>query len=360
MDPLKFQLNQHQHPSADPQLPLQVDQVPDEALQPKIEEPHIGSFIKKKPDDEIENSAPKEEENFEDLDPEEKKDYTLSIAFTLIAALTFIAGSAYYVKNYIKPSQSAPISELFIDSLDAVNGVNNADGNVLDQGTLSAADELIRKYKENLDQEKIKSASQSGTSTYTTSTLDGDTFAKPATVGGISAGTSTGGIGTNKPSINIATTTRMQNLTEPVTSKELGISFLKDPFWNQTAKGENIILKNVGPAGKDVIYMTRFRGASVITEDAMNGSVIYFYQPEQKTWMRIEYTGDLTKQRDLIPEAFAPIRATRDRKPIFDGTSRVKTLIVALGISDFIIVNISGSGYSAILDSFVSGIQALK
>lgn len=337
MDPLKYQLNQHQHSSLDPQLPIQVDQASHETAQLKVEEPHMGSFIKETLDDSNIDLVSKVEE-FEDLDPEEKKDYTLSIAFTLIAALTLIAGGAYYIKHYIKPAKSAPISELYIDSSNEVSGMNNANGEVLAQGTLSAADELIRKYKENADQMNVESlAGASSTTTYATSTVDTDTF-----------------------SMKIATTTRTQSLTELVTSKELGISFLKDPFWTQTTKGESVVLKNVGPSGKDVIYMTRFRGASVTTEDAMNGSVIYFYQIEQKTWMRIEYTGDLTKQRELIPEAFAPIRATKDRKPILDGTNRTKTLIVALSINDFIIINISGSGYSAVLDSFVGGIQAVK
>lgn len=331
MDPLKYQLNQHQHPSSDPQLPLQVEKIQSKNIQdqPQIEDPHIGSFIKAHSED-SENVGVSGEDEFEDWSPEEKKDQSLSIAFTLIGALTLIVGIAFYVRNYVQPSPSAPIPELFVD-------VSNTNGEFSNQGNLNFSEDLVRKYVENPDYEP----STDGVSTVAQTTKSTSTTASSTTSA-------------------FATATTSQGLVERVTSKELGISFLKDPFWSQTVKGKNIILSKVGPEGKNTIYMTRFRGASVTTEDKMNGNVIYFYQTDQKTWMRIDYTGELSEQREFTPEAFTPIKATNERKPILEGTSRTKTLIIALEINDFIIVNISGSGYSAILDSFVNEIRSVE
>ncbi|MCF7865740.1 MAG: hypothetical protein K9M11_04530 [Candidatus Pacebacteria bacterium] len=313
-------------------------------VQPETEEPHIGSFIKEEEPVVETTLESRLESEYEELDTEEKKDYTLSIAFTLIGALALISGFGIYVKKYVQPSKNSNISELFIDT--------------------TKSDEQAR--QDNLAQLKVSTDENASGTIRRSSSLDKDIFTQPNSGTSTSTTTNTNIIteyvikATSTSNGTGTTTLRVQDLSEKVTSKELKITFLKDPFWTQTTTGENLILKQVGPEAKDTIFVSRFHGTSVTTNDEVNGNSTYFYNTNEKTWMRLEYFGDISSLGDkIIPQTVVPTRSTKNNKPIFDGTSRSKTLIIALSIDDFIIINISGTGYTKILDTFVNNISAI-
>jgi hypothetical protein len=305
-------------------------------------EPHLRSFVP-----EVSDQEPDPLPVFEDIDPEEQKDRTLSIVFVLIGALTLISGVGYFIKSRIEPTRTDIISELYVSDSDLVSETNPNTESVSVYGS-AEQDELVRKYKERLEEQRQI-------------TLTEETFAKQSRPVA-SSSTSTPNYTITETIIRATstsfgtTTNRIQNLTERATSSALGISFLKDPFWKQTTKGKSIILKDVGPTTKDTIIMTRFRGTSVTTEDPKYGNVTYFYDSVNKVWMRIYHDGDLSVGEKILPEIFVPIQTTKYRKPIFEGTGRYKTLIIAFGFEDFLIVNINGTGYTKILDTFVKEI----
>lgn len=308
-------------------------------------EPHLRSFVPEVPIQESETQPV-----FEDIDPEEQKDRTLSIIFVLIGTLTLLSGVGYFIKSRIEPTRTDIVSELYVSDADLTPETSPNIENAPVYGSVEQ-DELVRKYKERLEEQRQI-------------TLTEETFAKQNQPSA-SSSTSTPNYVVTETIIRATstgagtTTNRTQALTERATSSALGISFLKDPFWKQTTKGKSIILKEVGPTTKDTIIMTRFRGTSVTTEDPKYGNVTYFYDSVNKAWMRIYHDGTLSIGEKVLPEIFVPIQTTKYRKPIFEGTSRYKTLIVAFGSEDFLIVNINGTGYTKILDSFVKEISTI-
>lgn len=354
--------------------------------QPEIEEPHIGSFIKEPQEDSAALSASghgEEGGNHEDGSMnagdedyesglEEKKDRALSIAFTLIGALTLVAGFGFYVNKYVQPSRTSMNPALLVDLADTAPA---ATSDSTDGGKLEASPES--------DKASQIAAERPSSNASTTVLLNADTFAGPIYGAGFGSSTqksrniiteyiiraasttpsNEGGSSLNGTSTAAASSAvRIDLLSEKVASSALGITFIKDPFWKQTASGNAVTLKRVGPEAKDVIYIKRFSGASVTTEDPENGNVMYFFDSQKGSWMKVEYVGQSLNQSGGgtkgVPVAFVPSRFTKDGKPVFEGTSRTRTLIVALDTSDFIIVNISGTGYAGILDYFVDGISS--
>lgn len=318
-------------------------------------DPHIGSFIpdpkssaESTPDVGLESEVnPEGVEITDEVDEEEKKDATLSIVFTLIAALTVIACIGFYINHYIEPSKNSIIPELLVDISE---GAPNSETSPIVQKSESdiAEDELIKEYNKRLAEQKTIRENE-------------ELFAKQNST---TTGTTTKAVFVVTEEIVRATSSipvsRTQSLSEQATSVELGISYVKDPYWKQTIKGDTITLRSVGPTGKDVITMTKFSGTSVTTEDSVNGNVTYFYDNSGKTWMRIDYAKQLSSEETIKPQAFTPIHFTRYNKPIFDGTSRSQTLIIAFSVNDFLIVNISGTGYTSILNAFVSAIHSIR
>lgn len=309
-------------------------------------EPHLRSFIPEKSD-----SEPEVAPVFEDIESEDQKDKTLTTVFILIGSLTLIAAVGYFITNKIEPTRTNIVSELYVSDSEITPEVSEQEDTGATYGSLEQ-DELVRKYKERLEEQRLI-------------TLNEETFAK--------LNQSSTSIPSDTPkyvvtetvvrasSTRVGTTTnRIQELTEVVNSTELGISFLKDPFWKQTIKGNSIILKDVGPTTKDTIIITRFKGTSVTTEDPKFGNVTYFYDVVNKTWMRIYHDGNLMLGQKVVPEMFTPFQTTKYMKPVFEGTGRYKTLIIAFSSEDFLIANINGTGYTSILDSFVREIRNIQ
>lgn len=309
-------------------------------------EPHLGSFV---PEVTVQESPV--EQVFEDIDPEEQKDRTLSIVFLLIGTLTLLSGIGYFVKNNVTPTRTSIVSELYVNDSDIQNTIQQ------DTAQLGAT-------------QTSSSDIESGVQP------TAETFANTDVGAGANPNIKTNPNPTKKPVEYIITETvtratsssastplnRTQSLTEQAFSTKLGISFVKDPFWNMTEDENSVTLKKVGPTTRDIIVIKRFKGNVVTTKDAVYGDVTYFYNASSSSWMRIRLENgtkakDTSIEQDIQPEAYTPTRFTKYNKPIFEGTSRYKTLIVAFGAEDFLIVNIGGSGYTKILDSFVEQIE---
>jgi hypothetical protein len=304
---------------------------------------------------------------------------TLSVAFTLIGALTLVAAFGFYINTYIQPSRTSINPALLVDSF---GGTATATGNLSD-GTAAATESDGGQGQMNASGQTDSGALPSSNAS-STLLLTADTFARPSYGAGFSSSTqkahniiteyiiratstpgavsSSGktGTSTGASSSPSSASLRTDLLSEKVTSSALGITFIKDPFWKQTTSGTAVTLTQVGPEARDVIYMKRFYGASVATEDSANGNVMYFYDAKKSSWMKAEYSGQTLNQSGGgtkgIPVAFVPTHFTKGGKPIFEGTNQTRTLIIALDTADFIIVNISGTGYAGILDYFVDGI----
>lgn len=302
-------------------------------------------------------SSPEEEIDYQE-EEEEKKDLTIRITLISIVALTLISAAVFYVSKYTQPEKGrvSLFDSIFTQNTQGVTG------------STSVGDMLVAQYQEKNAANESSSASSSASTTLSstsTVTLDKDTFA-PLDKNKITSGSTTRNIITEyviraTSSSAYSTTTRVDTLSATTTSAALGISYKIDPFWVITKKGSSdmpvVVIKKVGPKAADVITMTRFQGSSVSTEDSKYGNVSYYYDVGTSRWMNVYYSNSISANTSIEPEPVTQARFTLHNKPIFEGTSAVKTLIVALGINDFIIINISGTGYSDILDDFVKNIQ---
>lgn len=346
-------------------------------------EPHLGSFVPAnilEPSPESvtpEFTALGTHEEFEDeTTSEEKADRSLSIVFMLIGALTVIAGLAYYVNNVMSPK------EVMDDESTMMVGDqygNTEDRNLFDTNSNQLAQDpngnqnfsFYDNTRPVFDPNYIAGGNQ-GTVEPTE-----DTFAKPNSQtqnGSIDSGDIVGrqpfeivttevvtGMDPNPSYSSSTSTVRTQSLSQRTISNELGISFLKDPFWSQSvsASGNSMTIRKVGPTGRDIIFMTRFKGKNVITTDSKYGNRVYFFDPVEKVWMRQDYVGGAPTEQD-VASFFVPMKLTRYGKAILEGTTSYKTLIIAFGVEDFLIVNINGTGHTSILNSFVYEIKNIN
>lgn len=321
------------------------------------------------PNDQLEESQtlsssihPAEEdvELYEDV--EDKKDFSIRITLMLITALTLIGAIAFYVSKYTHPEQGR-VS--LLDSIFTQDPQSYA-------STSTVADVLAQQNQDNLARRDLIAQSSSSTRASSTAlssvTLNRDTFApvpkKTASSnlnGAASKNIITEYIIRATSSNSFSTTTRVDVLSATTISKDLGVSFKVDPYWQVTPKWNTpyptVRIAKVGPRATDVITMTRFSGTSVSTEDSINGNVMYYYDSNTQLWMTLNYTNSTPINQSLSATSFTPTSFTVNQKPILKGTTPTKTLIVALNTNDFIIVNISGSGYSSILNEFVKNIR---
>lgn len=302
-------------------------------------------------------ASPEEEIDYQEEEVE-KKDLTIRITLISIVALTLISAVVFYVGKYTQPEKER------VSLFDSIFTQNTQGGT----GGTSVSDVLVAQYQEKNATDESLSVSSSTSPTFSSSstvTLDKDTFA-PVTKNKTTPGSTTRNIITEyviraTSSSAYSTTTRVDTLSATTTSASLGISYKIDPFWVISKKGSTdvpvIVIKKVGPKASDVITVTRFKGSSVSTEDSKYGNVSYYYDVGTSQWMSVYYSNSISANASIEPEPVTQTRFTLYNKPIFEGTSVTKTLIVALNINDFIIVNISGTGYSGILNEFVKNIK---
>ncbi|MBX4198462.1 hypothetical protein KW782_03960 [Candidatus Parcubacteria bacterium] len=132
---------------------------------------------------------------------------------------------------------------------------------------------------------------------------------------------------------------------------DLGFSLYYPKAWEMLASGKKIVFQNVGP-GKDRIIITKVSGGSVTDTDSKFGNVTYRYDSSTKKWMKNSGTEAKTEAM--------PNFGTASNLPVFSGTGRWKTNIIALSSNTFLVINITGSGYTDALDPFTKTVTADK
>lgn len=112
--------------------------------------------------------------------------------------------------------------------------------------------------------------------------------------------------------------------------------------------------ENASP--KNVMTLSYLSGSSVTDTDAKFGSVSYFYDALGQKWMKNaqdESTGE-PYTAEAVPDSLAA-----DGMPVFLGTGRWKTYIVALSHTTFLKMNIGGDGNSRPLGDLLGTVRVL-
>jgi len=140
----------------------------------------------------------------------------------------------------------------------------------------------------------------------------------------------------------------IEDLIAKYTDEEFGFSFYYPKLCQLSEKASSISLKGVNPYGDpygDWITITKYTGQRVEDSDAKFGKVAYYYDEDKKQWMK---DAETDYESGVLPtEAGA---YTISGLPIFSGVGRWATRIVALSTDKFLIINITGSGWTRILD----------
>ena len=143
----------------------------------------------------------------------------------------------------------------------------------------------------------------------------------------------------------------VENLTAKYTDKELNFSFyyLKSSEISESKPSEyfpegDIYLTKVGPSD-DIIIITKYIGQRVENYDAKFGRIAYYYDEDKEQWMK---DVDTDYESGISPTE--PSSYTISGLPIFSGVGRWATRIVALSTDKFLIIKITGSGWTGILD----------
>lgn len=143
-----------------------------------------------------------------------------------------------------------------------------------------------------------------------------------------------------------------------VYSDGLGVNFAHPSNWFVGSSYGIIVLSGFGPDEKDTLNVIGISGPEARNADAKFGSVTYYYDQKSALWMM--KTNRLADSPDgkMITKRATPLFYTASGHPVFAGTERWKTNIVALSATEFVVVNISGSGFTKILDPFTKTIHA--
>jgi hypothetical protein len=143
----------------------------------------------------------------------------------------------------------------------------------------------------------------------------------------------------------------IENLTAKYTDKDFGFSFnypksfeISESKPNEYFPEGDIYLTKVGPLN-DTIIITKHLGQRVEDSDAKFGKVAYYYNEDKKQWMK---DADTDYESGISPAE--PRFYTVSGLPVFPGVGRWATRIIALSTDKFLIINITGSGWTRILD----------
>lgn len=130
-----------------------------------------------------------------------------------------------------------------------------------------------------------------------------------------------------------------------------GFKFFYPKTWNLSEKGDVITISNFGPYYDDKIIISKRTGERMIDVDAKFGDIAYYFDSKEG-WM-----SDVNSDSNSGTKKAVPIFYTADNLPVFRGVGRWKTNIVPISKGNFLLVNITGSGYVKILDPFTKSIS---
>lgn len=131
-----------------------------------------------------------------------------------------------------------------------------------------------------------------------------------------------------------------------------GFAFYYPQSWKISETDGVITLTNFGPYYDDRILISRKSGSRAINTDAKFGTVTYYYDNNSQSWQVNQNTDFNSGIRNATPSFY-----TISNFPVFSGVSRWKTNIVPISTDKFLIVNITGSGFTGVLDPFTETIS---
>jgi hypothetical protein len=137
----------------------------------------------------------------------------------------------------------------------------------------------------------------------------------------------------------------IEDLVTKYTDEEFGFSFyypksLELSKQNPSTGIAGLYLLKVGPF-EDTISISKTSGDRFEQFDAKFGPIAYYYDKDNSQWIR---------DKDDIVFPAEPSFYTISELPVFRGTVRWATNIVVLSINKFLSINITGSGWSKIVD----------
>ena len=169
-----------------------------------------------------------------------------------------------------------------------------------------------------------------------------------STAGAYQVAVSDADVSSNLVNLTVVAPTSAQNSATKYTDPTYGFVLYYPSAWTLVSKGENkdigiINFDNIGPDGGNSIDVTVQDGNKVTTTDNKFGEVSYFYDTHDGEWMTIGNDG-VTKPAKISYYTVSGL-------PVFMGTNRWKTTIVALSTTKFLVIHITGSGWTAVVDS---------
>ncbi|MBU3668678.1 MAG: hypothetical protein FGM57_01780 [Candidatus Taylorbacteria bacterium] len=193
----------------------------------------------------------------------------------------------------------------------------------------------------------------------TTSKLsDVDLYLQNASSSGSKAtySTSTGSISVITRTGKFAPKDHIDQLTNTYISEKNDIGFKIDETWSISDKTGLIAIQNVGKYGKNKIVISIAKTAVVKTSDATRGDFILSYRSEDSSWVK----GVPNTEGNIDFVKISPDGYTMNGDPIFVGTTKRETRVIALEPSLYIIVNINGGDDTSIIDGFVETFSYTK
>ena len=140
-------------------------------------------------------------------------------------------------------------------------------------------------------------------------------------------------------------------------NKILGYSFYYPTTWALTETEDGLKLEHIG-ADDDYITITEVSGDSVTNKDTKFGDITYYFSTKSGKWV-FETNNDMSQATGQGSGIATPLFTTLSDAPVFSGTERWKTNIVALTQETFIVINMSGSGYTKPLEPFTKMVTTL-
>lgn len=125
--------------------------------------------------------------------------------------------------------------------------------------------------------------------------------------------------------------------------------------WKLDETTGDLKFTNLGPDGGDFITIKRVIGASVTDRDSKFGDTTLRFDDKSQQWM----VKAPDENEDYVEKARTPDMMTDTGLPVFGSTGRWATYIVALSHTKFLVVNISGSGWTNGIQPFVKTISLI-
>ncbi len=165
-------------------------------------------------------------------------------------------------------------------------------------------------------------------------------------------------IGTGCQAPAPGTTQPVSDRVQTYTDNSFGFSFSYPTEWKLDTS-DGIVFRNLGPYKTenegDILSVRRMEGSSVKVQDAKFGDTTLYFDENQNQWMVTQ--PDPAGSSDYTTVRAVPVYTTPSGLPVFNSTGRWKTVIIPLSHKRFLVVNMTGGGWTSGLDPFVKTLR---